>query len=149
MAKTTRHPFKLGKHQGQNLVELAISFPLLLVTILGVVEVGRAWNTYEGTRLAAMDGAYTAAIYKNKTLGETQITTRLTSANIPLDRNNAACGGAGAQVIETNGEFTVNVCTRFVPIFGDMGINFMGDEITVFPAAIPISYQNVQTPTIY
>jgi hypothetical protein len=30
-----------------------------------------------------------------------------------------------------------------------MGINFMGDEITVFPAAIPISYQNVQTPTIY
>lgn len=149
MFSISRNRLKLGKHQGQNLVELAITFPLLLVTILGVVEVGRAWNTYEGTRLAAMDGAYTAAIYKNRTLGQTQITTRLSSANIPLDRTNAACGGAGVQVVETNGEFTVAVCTQFVPIFGDLGINFMGDELTVFPAAIPISYQNVQTPTIY
>jgi len=54
---------------GQSLVEFAITVPLLLFLLLGIVDFGRAWNVYqvltdagrEGTRLAVVDNGSTDA----------------------------------------------------------------------------------------
>jgi Flp pilus assembly protein TadG len=157
----SRFPFRLRRiphlasSRGQNLIELALTFPLLLVVILSIVEVGRAWNAYEGTRLAAMDGVHTASIYNNVGLGEAQIAARLQSAGISADTTNPTCaptgGGAsrGFVVSNNNGTFDVRVCSRFIPIFADLRIGFINREFTIMPAQIPIVYQNIQSTNIY
>jgi Flp pilus assembly protein TadG len=133
------------RKSGQNLVELALTFPLLLVLILAVVEVGRAWNTYESARMAAMDGSYTAAIYQNTGLGEVQIKNRLDAANIPYNAGDI-------RVTQTNpnsGVYSASIIVQFRPIFSDLSINFMDQQFSLLPANIDISYQNVETNLIY
>lgn len=58
-----------GREEGQSLVEFAITVPLLLMLLLGIVDFGRAWNVYqvltdagrEGTRVAVVDNGSTQA----------------------------------------------------------------------------------------
>ena len=55
--------------RGQALVEFAITVPILLFLLLGIVDFARAWNVYqvltdagrEGARLAVVDNGSTAA----------------------------------------------------------------------------------------
>src|SRR6185369_15401132 len=58
-----RHRHEIcGDERGQALVELALALPLLLVTLLGVVDLGRAF-VYTG---AATNSAREAAMYAAK-----------------------------------------------------------------------------------
>lgn len=58
-----------GGRRGQALVEFAITVPLLLILLIGIVDFARAWNVYqvltdagrEGTRLAVVDNGSTTA----------------------------------------------------------------------------------------
>lgn len=43
--------------QGQALVEFMIVFPLLVLLIFGIIEMGAAWRTYQVTTNAAREGA--------------------------------------------------------------------------------------------
>lgn len=148
--RTIRSKQVKGLGRGQNLVELALTFPILLIVILSIVEVGRAWNTFEGARMAAMDGSYTAAIYQNVGLGKVQIQNRLDSANISVDSGSAdpRCS-TPVDVTESNGTYNAKVCVVFKPIFSDLNINIMGNDTTLFPNEIPIVYENVNSSVIY
>ena len=48
--------------RGQDLIELALVLPLVLVIVMGIVDLGRAFNTYMVVVNAAREGARTAAI---------------------------------------------------------------------------------------
>jgi Flp pilus assembly protein TadG len=50
------------QEQGQDLIELALVLPLLFVILMGVVDVGRAFNTYMVLTNAAREGARQATI---------------------------------------------------------------------------------------
>ncbi len=50
-------PFKDQKSQGQSLVEFALMFPLLLMIIVGVFDIGRAYYAYVTITNAAREGA--------------------------------------------------------------------------------------------
>ncbi len=47
---------------GQALVEFALTLPLLLLLVIGLVEFGRAWNAFQVITDAAREGARTAVI---------------------------------------------------------------------------------------
>ena len=65
----TRHRRFGSREEGQALVEFAITLPLLLFLLLGIVDFARAWNVYEvltdagreATRAAVVDQGYTEA----------------------------------------------------------------------------------------
>lgn len=48
--------------RGQALVEFALIAPLLLLLVLGVVEFGRAWHSYQVVTDAAREGARVAVV---------------------------------------------------------------------------------------
>jgi Flp pilus assembly protein TadG len=51
-------------HQrGQALVEAALVLPLLLLVLVGIMEVGRAWNIHQVVTHAAREGARAAAVW--------------------------------------------------------------------------------------
>jgi Flp pilus assembly protein TadG len=64
-----RHRRFGSREEGQALVEFAITLPLLLFLLLGIVDFARAWNVYEvltdagreATRAAVVDQGYTEA----------------------------------------------------------------------------------------
>ena len=47
----------LGSDSGQALVEFIIVFPVLLLLLFGIIEMGAAWRTYQVTTNAAREGA--------------------------------------------------------------------------------------------
>lgn len=59
-------PGRLGRYRrdtrGQALAEFALTIPLLLLMLLGIVEFGRAWNTYQVITDAAREAARTAVV---------------------------------------------------------------------------------------
>jgi Flp pilus assembly protein TadG len=50
----------IGREQGEDLVELALVLPMLLVVMMIVLDVGRAFNTYMVLLNAAREGAHQA-----------------------------------------------------------------------------------------
>ena len=61
---TTRssHRSKGRREQGQDIIELALVLPLVLVIVMGIVDLGRAFNTYMVIVNAAREAARTAAV---------------------------------------------------------------------------------------
>jgi Flp pilus assembly protein TadG len=70
---------------GQNLVEFAIIVVLLLSLVLGIIEFGRAWMTFQVITNASREGARLAALptgFSNAGAVTTKVNTYLTSANL-------------------------------------------------------------------
>jgi Flp pilus assembly protein TadG len=70
---------------GQNLVEFAIIVLLLLSLVLGIVEFGRAWMTFQVITNASREGARLAALptgFSNTSGVTAKVNTYLTSANL-------------------------------------------------------------------
>jgi Flp pilus assembly protein TadG len=53
--------------KGQELVELALMLPLLVMLTMGVVDLGRALGVYIGLKSAAREGARFVSLYANQT----------------------------------------------------------------------------------
>jgi Flp pilus assembly protein TadG len=61
MKKTSRTSKKRQKQNGQSLVELAITLPVILLLLLGTIDFGMALFTYVVLRDAAQEGALYAS----------------------------------------------------------------------------------------
>jgi Flp pilus assembly protein TadG len=109
--------------RGQSLVEFALVVPLLLLLVVGVIELGRAWNINQVVTFAARQGARTAAVMnaQGNTAQEIQdsvnsvVSALLTNANYP-------CGNCVTMQGEATGAnqpvtVTVSVPYEFL-IFG-------------------------------
>lgn len=69
--------------RGQSMVELAISFIVLLLLLAGITDIGRAFFTYSALRDAAQEGATYGSINPSDTSG---IIARVRgSSNDPID----------------------------------------------------------------
>lgn len=135
--------WKRNGYRGQNLVEMALTFPFLLIVIFAIMEVGRFWNVYEGARLAAMDGAYTASVYRDTNLGKKQITDRLTRAGIPFNDGNVQVTKAA------DGTYTVNMQVQYNPLLGGISIASISGPLTIIPNTINITTSNVEANSVY
>lgn len=78
--------------KGQNLVELVVVLPLLVLLILGIIQFGLYWRTFQTISSVALDGANVASstiddlsTSSNEavTAATNTITTRLSQAGLP------------------------------------------------------------------
>jgi Flp pilus assembly protein TadG len=84
--------------RGQALVEFAITIPLLLVLLLGIVDFARAWNVYQVLTDAGREGTRRAVVDNGSTQAEvrTVIKTAAARAGIALeDADIAIAEGSG------------------------------------------------------
>lgn len=104
MAALTPKP---GRDQrGQALVEMAILLPILLVLLVGVVELGRAWNVRQVLTHAAREGARIAVVPAGTGEGALDaVTLRLQDAAVDADECDIDIegidGGAGTATTVT------------------------------------------------
>ncbi|MDH4378585.1 MAG: TadE/TadG family type IV pilus assembly protein [Vampirovibrionales bacterium] len=138
------HHSRLGltPFRGQSIVELTLILPILLIMGLGIAEMGRLWQTYHATKLAAEDGAYTATIYNNEdNKGELAIDTRLSKAKLSAQtRSISAITSNGGIVLG----YSANVTVNFKPFFPGLTLDVPGaGSIALFSGSIPIHYESV------
>jgi Flp pilus assembly protein TadG len=123
--------------KGQSMVELALSFGVLLFLLMGVIDLGRAFFTFSAMRDAAQEGAVFASIYPlaqadtNQTLLNTAaIENRVrTASDAPVDLTNPdivvtttligtkACNGAGIRINVDWDNFPL-IFPLWEPLFG-------------------------------
>lgn len=73
---------RLGE-RGQSLVEMAVILPLLLALLVGILELGRAWNVKQVITNAARGGARIAAVQKaDDGSAQAAIEDRMTDAGV-------------------------------------------------------------------
>ena len=131
-----------GRHKGQNLVELALTLPYVLIMIFFVIEMGRAWMTFEGAKMAARDGAYTASIYHNTQAGKGQMDYKLAAAGLTAKTS---------QVKQMPGQhaYQAEVTVSYSPFFSGLSIPTISGPIQIFPAAFDVSYSAVTDVSVY
>ena len=79
----------LRKERGSNLLEMAIVFPVLLLLLAGVADVGRGFHAYILITGALRDGArYAAQFPSQHALIEDRILLRASESGITLLRSN-------------------------------------------------------------
>lgn len=135
-------PLTRGNAKGQNIIEMALVLPFLLIGILFVVEMGRAWQTYEGAKMAAEDGAYTAATFDSAVRGNGVIQQRLNSANIA--GNGAIRPIMGFGTVASRIGYKAQVTVNYQPLFGGVALTLPGvGAVPIIPANFPIQYDSV------
>ncbi len=91
--------FGARRDAGQSLVELAIVLPILLALLVGIFEMGRAWNVYQVITNAAREGARSAVIPTNSESSvRATIDGYLTDAGLDPGLGSVTIEGQGAGV---------------------------------------------------
>lgn len=105
------HPFHPSSHpreRGQSLVELAIALIILILLLMGVIDLGRAFFTFMTLRDAAQEGAAYGSLFPadgtgiiNRVRNATDAPIDMTSADITVTATvvgGDACAGSGMRV---------------------------------------------------
>ena len=102
------------RERGQSMVEMALSFVILMALIGGIADLGRAFFFYSAMRDAAQEGASFGSLFPGQ--GNPIIARVRNSSNTPVDlsdaaiditvaRDGAACQGNGITVTVTYNDF--------------------------------------------
>lgn len=130
------------RQRGQNLVELALTLPFVLLLLFFIIEMGRLWFTYEGAKMSASEGAHTAAMYHSTQVGKTQLDNKL--AAIGLDVK-----GATINQVTNQHAYQANVTVKYSPFFGGISIPTLSGPIPIIPDSFDITYNAVEDMAIY
>jgi Flp pilus assembly protein TadG len=98
--------------RAQAIVEFALILPVFLLIVMMVVDLGRAFSTYDAIANAAREGARSCALFKDSAGATARVTSELGSGFSPTVTFSPACSStlvAGTSV-------TVKVQTTFQPI---------------------------------
>lgn len=126
----------VGHDRGQSLVELAIVLPILLALLVGIFEMGRAWNVYQVVTNAAREGARTAVIPSNSaSTVETTIDGYLSDAGLDPSIATVTITGQGAGVGTPT---KVDIAYPYEFAFLGPVVSLMGDGSAI-PGTITLS----------
>jgi len=131
-SRTTRRHRR--KDRGQSMIEFALTAPVLIVLLLGLVEMGHAFNSYMTIVAAARDSARLGSQFGSGAPAQTALknlvvdeTSRLENAPIQIGSSN--CGTNNPGVCITTGVVSaeekwmdVRVCYNHSMIFGVPGV---------------------------
>ena len=134
---------KRCKAWGQNLVELALTLPFIVLLIFFICELSRAWWTYNTAKMAANDAVHTAAMYQSAATGQTRLNTLLSNAGMNVQT---------ATVTQMLGQhaYSVTVTVLYVPAaFAGFAIPTLTGPIKVVPDQFPINYTALQEASVY
>lgn len=132
---------KRQAHRGQNLVELVLTLPFVLILIFFIIDVSRAWMAYESAKMAARDAAYTASIYHNASVGQTQLNNRLAATGLK--------GKGTVTQVPNQHAYQVSVDATFTPLFAQLTIPTLSGPIKILPASFPVTYSAITDVSVY
>jgi len=98
---------------GQSLVELAIAFPLLLMTLLGTIDVGRLFFDYVDLRHAATEGATYGSRHPTD---QTGIGLTVTHSGVPAGTLVTVQRSGTCDAVNGQGTITVVAESEFTPV---------------------------------
>ena len=140
--KTVRPKRLWNRHRGQNLVELVLTLPFVVVMLFFIIELGRAWMVYEGAKMAARDGAYTASIYHNAKTGQTQLDNKLSAAGLTVKT-------ATVSQVPNQHAYQADVTVTFSPFFGSLSIPTLSGPISIIPSQFDVTYKAITDVSVY
>ncbi len=83
--------------RGQSLVEFAFCLPVLMLLVLGIFDLGRAFNAHIVITNAAREGAYYGSLYPHDTSGiSAQVMNEAQGSGIPIAAEDIAISTTGA-----------------------------------------------------
>ncbi len=126
---------------GQNLVELVLTLPFMLVLIFFIIDSGRAWMAYESAKMAVRDAAYTASIFQNPEVGQQQLNFKIVASGLK--------GSGQVSQVPNQHAYRASITVQFTPLFGDLAIPTISGPIPLLPVTIPITYSNVTDVALY
>lgn len=106
------------KHRGQAFVELALILPVFLLIVMGVLDLGRVFYTYEAIANAAREGARYCALNAhvangNPSTGTTsRVTGELSGTGISATVASPVCD----TTVVAGNQVTVTVNTTYTPV---------------------------------
>jgi Flp pilus assembly protein TadG len=116
-----------GRQRGQALIEMAISLPILIGLLLGIIEVGR----YAYLAIVVTNSARAGAIY-----GAQNLVNAVNTTGIATAAQNDANLGTG---------LNVNSTSELLPIGGSEPNNYLPPCTTIADGDSPLPYVIVQT----
>ena len=127
---------------GQALVEFALLSPVLVMMVLGVIDLGRAFYTYEALANAAREGARYCALHAqdqyatNPATGTTDRVINEVSGTVTVTSSQVSTSPACTKAATTSGDpVTVTVWATFTPVTPLIGGFFPGGIITLTASA--------------
>jgi Flp pilus assembly protein TadG len=130
------------REAGQNLVELVLTLPMVLVMIFFIVEFGRVWMTYQSAKTAAREGVYVASLYHSVKAGQDQMAYKLNVAGVTVKT---------ATVTQVPGKhaYKSDVTVTFESLFGGVQIPTLAGPISILPAQFDLGYKAVTDVAVY
>lgn len=112
----------LRSQRGQSVAELALLLPVLLSILIGIVDLGRAFNAYITITNAAREGARYGSIHPNNISGiKAQAVAVASGSGLEITSDNvtiASCSGAG-NPCRVRVEYDFPLLTGFLDLRGD------------------------------
>ena len=133
--------FRRKAGRGQNLVELVLTLPFMLILIFFIIDSGRAWMAYESAKMAVRDAAYTASIFQNPEVGQQQLDFKILASGLQ--------GSGTVSQVPNQHAYRASIEVEFRPLFGDLAIPTISGPIRLLPGTIPITYSNVTDVALY
>lgn len=142
MKRKTQSSIYRKRQSGQNLVELTVTLPFMLLLILFLIEVVRISFTYQATGIAARQGAQFAAAYHTTAMGLQQMKRTLSASGLTATTTSVT------QVPNTH-SYQASVTVTYAPLF-TMSIPLVGGSSgKVTPGSFNISFTSLPDSGIY
>lgn len=109
----------LNSKKGQALVETALTLPLLLLILMGIVEFGRIFNAYLIVTNASREGARYAAINSTDTTVNsaiTNLTQTLDQSQITVTINPTQAGRTSGNPVTVTVNYNLQIITPFINV---------------------------------
>lgn len=100
-----------GGTGGQSLVEFALVVPILLLLIIGIAELGRAWMAYNVVTGAAREAVRIAAVNSSSTTTDNSWAGRAQAIMA-----SASLAGPAPQISDAGSAISVTVTCNFTPV---------------------------------
>lgn len=130
-----QQPDKRSAQEGQSLVELALLLPVLLLILVGVLDLGRAFHAYVTVMNAAREGARYAAFHPTDTIEiRNQVEQEAAGSGIDLVQSTVIIE---MDEVAPGSAVKVTVIYQFQPIMGQI---FGGQSISITGSASMIQF---------
>jgi Flp pilus assembly protein TadG len=133
---------KRRRHTGQNLVELVLTLPFVLILVFFIIEAGRVNFTFQGAKMAVMSGAHTAALYHNAAVGKQQLDNKLAATGLTATT-------ASVVQLPNRHAYQATVTVHYAPFFGGVSIPTLSGPVSILPSQFDITYNAVEDVAVY
>lgn len=135
-------PNKIGSQKGAGLIEFALVFPLLLLLVVGLLEVGQGYKLYQNITNATREGARlsTQKYHNQPTKAPDFLRDRITNYLSALGLQTSYYQGAGTNISGTtsweygdypNGSYLLINQAKTFPKMGSPGTELSGSEVSL------------------